>query len=67
MNMHTIDTHCPICGSHDAIEVPVSQYMDWQMGSLIQHAFPQLTATEREQIITGICGPCWDTSFGEEE
>jgi hypothetical protein len=66
MNMHTIDTFCPICGEHEAIQVPASAYMDWQMGSLIQHAMPMLTATQREQVITGICAVCWEDSFGED-
>lgn len=63
--MHVFNTTCPICCESDTIEVPVHQYMDWQMGGLIQHVMPQLTATQREQIISGICGPCWDRSFGE--
>ena len=65
MHTHSIDTFCPICGETSAIEVAVSQYLDWQMGTLIQHAFPQLTADQREQLITGICPQCWDLSFGD--
>lgn len=58
-------TTCPICSNCSDVEVPAKGYMEWQNGVLIQQAMPELSATLREQLISGICGPCWDRSFGE--
>lgn len=35
-------------------------------GVLVQNAFPYLTATERECIISGMCPTCQVKIFGEE-
>ena len=34
--------------------VEVSDFFEWQAGALIQNVFPQLTAEQREMLITGI-------------
>ena len=39
----------------------------WQNGSLIQDAMPYLSADERELLISGTCGTCFDKMFGSEE
>ena len=36
-------------------------------GSLVQNAFPRLTASEREFILTGITPAEWDQMFGIED
>ncbi len=41
----------------DVTDEQVQSYMD---GALIQNAFPQLTAGEREFILTGITEECWE-------
>lgn len=35
-------------------------------GELVQNAFPYLTATERECLISNMCPACQDKIFGEE-
>jgi hypothetical protein len=45
----------------DVTDEQVQAYMD---GALIQNAFPQLTAGEREFIKTGITEDAWDEMFG---
>jgi 7,8-dihydro-6-hydroxymethylpterin-pyrophosphokinase len=47
----------------DITEEQVSAYMN---GALIQNAFPNLTASEREFILTGITAEEWDTMSEEE-
>jgi hypothetical protein len=32
-------------------------------GAFVQDAFPMLTPPERERLVTGICGPCWEALF----
>ena len=36
-------------------------------GENIQIAFPDLTADQREILISGICPECWDKIFPPEE
>ena len=43
------------------------QFMDWQRGKLIQDAFPELTADEREFLQSGATPEEWDNVFGKEE
>ena len=61
---YTVSTTCPICGEHEHVIVPLDGYLAWNKGALIQDALPTLSADEREQLMTGICPSCWDTSFG---
>lgn len=51
---------CPFCGRTSSIIVKASDYFDWQDGTLAQDAFPYLSASEREMLISGICLTCWD-------
>ena len=39
----------------------------WQNGTLIQDAMPYLSADDREILISGICGECFDNMFAGEE
>ena len=56
---------CPFCGADHAVEVDLAQYKAWQNGELIQNAMPDLTPTEREQLISGL-GPKFEVKvFGE--
>jgi hypothetical protein len=56
----TIVTRCPICGHANFIETNEADYWDWQDGTLVQDAFPYLSADEREMLISGICPTCWE-------
>ena len=56
---------CPFCGENHAVEVNLAQYEAWQNGELIQNAMPNLTPTEREQLISGLCPKCQAEIFGE--
>ncbi len=50
---------CPFCGKINNVEVPEKGYTDWQDGKMIQYALPNLTADERELLMTGICSDCF--------
>lgn len=58
-----------LTGITRTLDIPVTQLQldRWESGTLIQNAMPDLTADEREFIITGITGEEWDNAFGEEE
>lgn len=58
---------CPFCGKVTEIQIDAEGYNRWKSGTLIQTAFPQMSTDDRELLITGICPPCWNSIFGEED
>ena len=58
---------CPFCGGEHFVKVALEDFVKWQCGELTQTAFPYLNATEREQVISGMCPDCQKDIFGEEE
>ena len=65
--MMSIITKCPWCGEEHEVEVPFEGYLAWKHGELIQVAMPQLSADEREMLISGVCPECWKKAFSYEE
>ena len=59
-----ITTVCPFCGKVTVLDVPADGFMAWQNGSLVQNAFPDLSAEQREVLISGMCIDCQDSIFG---
>ena len=57
-----------LTGIDHTIEIPVTiaQVVAWNSGMHIQDAMPNLTAGQREFIMTGITEEEWDAEFGEE-
>ena len=60
-----ISVKCPFCGKVTEIEVPLVGYLDWEDGELIQNAMPNLSAEDRELLISGVCYDCQRKIFGE--
>lgn len=64
--MLSIKRTCPLCGREQTIMVRQYAYMKWVHKELsLQEAMPELTADEREALLSGICPPCWDKRFKE--
>lgn len=63
--------NCPGCGTHEVIEVTEAQAIEWKkprgVRQPVQVVFPTLTVDQRERLITGLCGPCWDRTIGDED
>lgn len=57
---------CPICRRGHSVYAPTEGISKWVLGVRIQDALPQLSATEREQMISHICPNCQKSIFGEE-
>ena len=53
-----VEITCPFCGEDHAVEVNLARFVAWQNGELISNAMPDLTFTEREQLISGWCPNC---------
>lgn len=63
-----IVTVCPRCGKVSKHVVNAEAYAAWNEGKLlIQDAFPNMKADEREELLSGICGKCWDAMFSEDD
>ena len=59
----------PVSGITRSLEIPCTeeQMANYMNGALSQVAFPNLTADEREYILTGITKDEWNALFSEPE
>lgn len=50
----------------ESIDIPFTeeQLKRWKAGELIQRVMPELSPDQREVLISGICGTCFDRIFG---
>ncbi len=66
--MKCISKICIYCKRGVVIEVSELAFNNWNAGALAQDALRELTDDEREILISGICGTCFDelTAVGEE-
>jgi len=62
---------CNRCKGQTEMMVNINDYAAWEddrgkpEGLLIQDAMPYLTVDEREVLISGTCGKCFDEMFPE--
>jgi hypothetical protein len=58
-----------VTGKVHTLEIPITEAeaIAYEQGALIQDAFPNLSAAEREFIKTGITAEEWLAVFGESE
>jgi hypothetical protein len=63
-----ITVSCTQCGTvQKPVKVQFSEFHNWTRGLKVQQAFPYLTSTERELLISGTCAKCWDDMFKEPD
>jgi len=58
---------CFQCKKEHELHLPETGYNAWQEGAYIQDAMPQVSADDRELLISGICGKCFDGLFADED
>ena len=63
----TVVVGCIKCAEAQHITVGHADLDAWQNGTLIQDAMPYLSADDREILISGICGECFDKIYGVEK
>lgn len=63
--MMTIITECPFCGATSEVEVDFDAFMDYKSGITAQRAFPMMSATDREKLISGMCEKCQAQVFDD--
>ena len=56
-------------GIERTLDLPITeaQLSDWTAGTLIQKAMPQLSADDREFVMTGVTAQEWADEFGTIE
>ena len=61
-----INRTCVMCKREIELLVPEYAYIEWKNGMYIQDAMSMLTPDERELLISGTCGECFDKLYPEE-
>ena len=67
MTQEKVARQCVKCKNVHILLVNSDDLQQWKDGELIQDAMPYLSADERELLISGTCGTCFDKMFGGEE
>ena len=64
-----ITRKCPITNELKKLNIPVTQEQLklWHQGALIQDAMPNLSADDREFLISGITPDVWNDLYGEKD
>ena len=62
----TLQAQCVSCKDTHVLMVNNHDLKRWEGGELIQNAMPYLTPDERELLISGVCGKCFDKMFEED-
>ena len=59
---------CLVCEKYEVWSLDREAVTRWREGETIQSAFPDMSAGDREILISGTHAACWDKLFpGEEE
>jgi hypothetical protein len=58
---------CIYCGTEQSIRLDAEAAIKFREGGFAQDCFPTLSADQREFLISGICGKCWNEMFPDEE
>ncbi|MEC2463396.1 hypothetical protein P9X10_00595 [Bacillus cereus] len=62
-----VERVCRECHNQTDFKVSSRALKDWENGQLIQRAFPNMSAPDRELFRGGMCGDCWNKMFPSEE
>lgn len=62
-----IQKKCNICGKLHVLDVKEESYKLYLSGVHIQDALPELSVDDRELLISGICGTCFDAIFSSDD
>lgn len=65
--MLEIRCQCRMCGKVKVVKVPQAGYQKWMDGALIQDALPNVSADDRELMISKTCPSCFEELFSDDE
>ncbi len=64
----TVTCHCPMCGKVSFVTCDEEKYLQYATTSTpIQEIFPDMDLHTRELLISGMCLPCQEAFFVEDE
>jgi hypothetical protein len=63
---YQLSRRCISCSTVVVSTVKSQDYFNWNRGQHAQHAFPYLSLDDREILISGFCGKCFDNLFKGE-
>ena len=66
LNVYTFRVPCASCGTVHHLAVQGQNLFKYNRGGRVQDVFPELSAAQRELLISGICGTCWNAMFAED-
>jgi hypothetical protein len=58
---------CTVCGERSVVSMDESAHRRWVDGAPLQEVCPEMSTDERELLISGTHGPCWDSLFDDDE
>lgn len=58
---------CACCPEIKTVTIQKDDFIGWQGGEYIQDAAPYLSASDREFLISGICGDCFDMMWEDQD
>jgi len=61
-----VEVTCIACNKLHVIEVNSVDFFAWKHGELVQVAFPYLSDSDRELLVSHTCDKCWEEAFSEE-
>ncbi len=60
-------TPCMGCGRSSQVQLDPALVARWEGGEPIQLVWPEMSADDRETLISGTHPACWDAMFPDEE
>ena len=62
-----MEKQCSVCRETKTVDATPEQVAAWKAGALIQNAMPNVPKDQRELLMSGICGTCFDRMFRDDE
>jgi hypothetical protein len=62
----TVTQKCQWCFKDSTVTVDRTAFDRWQAGELAQNVFTELSAGEREQLVSGTHEACWEAMWKGE-
>lgn len=62
-----LEVKCIKCKKVYTVDVPKEGLFNWQRGMLIQDAMPDVSADDRELLMSHLCSSCFNNLIGGDE
>lgn len=58
---------CTVCRQWKTVEVDEKEFADWNNGTVIQKAMPNMSADDRELLMSQTCSKCFNAMFPDDD